>query len=454
MKLETLQLTNFRRFKHLEISFHKNLTVLAARNGQGKTSVLDAATIALGTFVGAFDLGKAKHIEQRDARYKREKNKPESEQQFPVEVKASLLGLKNPVLRKLSGAKNKTTTKDAAELAALGKKMMTQVRNLEPVALPLLAYYGSGRLWNVHKNVTRKSVLSESRTMGYEDCFSSASSFTQVQQWMTKATFAALQQKSMQAYEGYNIADQIEGIQETVNTVLSIEGWSGFHYSVHHEELAMTHEELGVLPVSLLSDGVRAMVSLVADMAWRCAKLNPQMGADAPRETEGIAFIDEVDMHLHPKWQQTVIGSLRAAFPQVQFIVTSHSPQVLSTVNSESIRLIRSEQDPETGEIQSDATIPTMQSRGVASNEVMAELQGIDPIPGVEEAQWLKDYKVLITSSQSSPENESNKQKLKAKILDHFGEQHPEWLECQRLERLQQMKTKLRGKTSAGGSKD
>jgi predicted ATP-binding protein involved in virulence len=454
MKLETLKLANFRRFKSLNISFHPELTVIAARNGQGKTSILDAATIVLGTFVGAFDLGKSKSIEQKDARYQRLAGQSDSEQVFPVRLEATLSGLNRPVIRELNSAKGKSTIKDATELTDHGKYLMTHVRSLEPVALPLLAYYGSGRLWNAHKNMSRKAVLSESRTMGYEDCFSSASSFTQVQQWMTKATFAALQQKDMEVYQGYKIADQIEGIQRTVDTVLSSEGWSGFHYSVQHEELAMTHEELGVLPVSLLSDGVRAMVSMVADMAWRCAKLNPQMGADAPQRTEGLAFIDEVDMHLHPKWQQTVVGSLREAFPKVQFIATTHSPQVLSTVKSESIRLIRSESDRENGDILSEAITPAMQSRGVASNDVMAELQGIDPIPRVDEAQWLKEYKALVTSSQSTPEHENKKQALKAKILSHFGQEHPEWLECQRLERLQQMKSKLTSKPSAGESKD
>jgi predicted ATP-binding protein involved in virulence len=454
MKIETLKVTNFRRFEHLEVSFHPELTVLAARNGQGKTSILDAASIALGTFVGAFDLGTGKHIAQADARYQRLLGHSDSEQVFPVRLEASLKGLNKPVIRELLGAKGRTTIKHASALTGRGKNLMKQVQALEPVPLPLLAYYGSGRLWNAHKNMSRKSVVSESRTLGYEDCLSSASSFTQVQQWMTKATYAVLQQQNMAAYQDYKLADQIKGIQSTVDTVLSSDGWSGFHYSVQHEELAMTHEELGVLPVSMLSDGVRAMVSLVADMAWRCAKLNPQMGADASQKTKGIAFIDEVDMHLHPKWQQTVIGSLRSAFPKVQFIVTTHSPQVLSTVKSESIRLIRSELDRETGKFISQAVIPTMQSRGVASNEVMAELQGIDAIPSVVEAKWLQDYKALITSSQLTPEQSNKKQTLRNDILAHFGGGHPEWLECQRIERLQAMKTKLAGRLSAGKSKD
>lgn len=443
MKLESLTMTNFRRFASLEVTFHPELTVLVARNGQGKTSVLDAATTAIGTFAGAFDQGKAKHIDQRDARYQRSKGRADSEQIFPVRLETHLADLIEPITRELNGPKGRTTIKDAAPLTEYGKLLMDAVRHQQSVELPLLAYYGSGRLWNTHKNMSRKAVLSESRTMGYEDCFSSASSFTQVQQWMTKATFAALQQESMEAYKDYNLPKQIEGIQRTVDSVLQVEGWEGFHYSLQHEELAMTHEELGVLPVSMLSDGVRAMVSLVADMAWRCAKLNPQLGEKAQTETEGVAFIDEVDMHLHPKWQQTVISSLRKAFPKIQIIVTTHSPQVLSTVDAESIRVIQSEFDRDTDETKSEAVTPSTQSRGVASHEVMAELQGIDPVPRVEEAGWLQEYKTLLAKPALTPEQQERMDFLRDKILEHFGEHHSEWQECERLKRLRDMKKKL-----------
>lgn len=446
MRLEALKLTNFRRFNDLTISFHPELTVIAAGNSVGKTAVLDAATIALGTYVGAFDLSKSTGISKKDARYHRPAGRSDSEQVFPVRLEARLSNPNGTVVRELNGAKNRTTVKDAALLTAHGKELMAKVRDLAPLKLPLVAYYGSGRLWSIHKNMTREAVLSESRTMGYEDCLSSASNFTQVQQWMTKATFAALQQRSMRAYGDYKTADQIQGIQRAVDTVLRNEGWSGFHYSVQHEELAMTHEELGLLPVSMLSDGVRAVVSLVADMAWRCAKLNPEMGAEAQQTTEGIAFIDEVDMHLHPKCQQTVISSLRKAFPVVQFVVTTHSPQVLSTVKSESIRLLSNDPDPETSEMVSTAQIPDRQSRGVASSDVMAELQCVNPVPNVEEACWLKEYRALITLDQCTPEENGKKQVLKEKILAHFGESHAEWLECLRLSRMQEMKARIRGK--------
>ena len=58
------------------------------------------------------------------------------------------------------------------------------------------------------------------------------------------------------------------------------------------------------------------------------------------KETEGIVLIDEVDLHLHPTWQQRIIGDLKEIFPKVQFIVTTHAPAVISTVKSEIIILL------------------------------------------------------------------------------------------------------------------
>ncbi len=433
MKLETLQLINFRRFKRLHVSFHPELTVLAARNGDGKTTVLDAATIALGTFVGAFDLGKSKSIEHKDARYQRLQGQSDSEQLFPVRLEARVTALQTPIIRELS-AKGRTTVKDAAGLTTLGKSLMERVRNLEPVALPLLAYYGSGRLWNVHKNMGRKAVLSTSRTMGYEDCFSSASSFTQVQQWMSKATLAVLQQKNMDTYEGYTLADQIEGIQNSLDQVLHDEGWSHFHYSIQHEELAMIHEELGVLPVSMLSDGVRAMVSLVADMAWRCTKLNPQMGAAAQQQTDGIVLIDEVDMHLHPKWQQRVIQSLREAFPRVQLIVTTHSPQVLSTIRRENIRVVQSQVGGYTS-----AEPPIARTYGEPSGDVLHSVMAVDPQPPVAERPDLQRLTELVDQGlYDQPEATALRQRLNTSL----GEQHPQ---LQRLQRSMKRQQVLKG---------
>lgn len=443
MIINKLSLSNFRRFSEFNTRFHPRLTVFVARNGQGKTSVLDAIAIALGTFVGAFDNGKGRSIERSDSRYQRRPESAESEQQYPVRVSSSFTlpdQKQIDVLRELNGPNGKTTIKDAHPITQYGSELMEQVRKLASVTLPVISYYGSGRLWVVHKDMQRKKVLSESRSLGYEDCLSSASNFKQLQQWMGKATLAAMQQRQMEAYQGYTLADQLAGIQHVVDQVLAEEGWHNFHYSLTHEELAMQHDDLGLLPVSLLSDGVRAMVSLVADLAWRCAKLNPQLGKEAPQQTPGIVLIDEVDLHLHPAWQQRVIQSLTKAFPSVQFILTTHSPQVLSTVKSESIRMLINEAD-ESGQTHIVAHTHSRQTQGVASADLLAEIMDTDPVPQLEVAGQLSDYKALI---QQGLADTNQAQQLRNRLVEHFGDDHPVLAECNRLIRLQTLKQKHR----------
>jgi predicted ATP-binding protein involved in virulence len=282
----------------------------------------------------------------------------------------------------------------------------------------------------------RKLVLTASRSMGYEDCFSAASSYKQVQEWMIKATFAVIQEGAMGEDNGSNLKRQLACVQNSINQVLESEGWRNFHYSIPHEELAMTHDQLGPLPVSLLSDGVRAMVSMVADMAWRCAKLNPHFGEDAAQKTEGIVLIDEVDMHLHPGWQQRVIQSLTKTFPNIQFIVTTHSPQVLSTVPKECIRVL----SEHNGEMIAEE--PKAHSYGEPSNDVLEAIMGVDPQPPVAEKQSLDRLTELVDQGDYESEEVQNLFSLLQKKLN---EAHPQLKKIERSIRRQQF---LKGETS------
>ena len=448
MIIQSVNLTNFRRFDNLEIDFHPEMTVIVSRNGQGKTSVLDAITVALGTFVGAFDMGKAQHINKRDARIARMREAQEGEAQYPVVINARFLygpelpTLKLFVTRELSGPKSKTTIRDAHDLTEYGSHLQSMVRRQTLDPLPLVSYYGAGRLWKAHKNMERKQVLSLSRTMGYEDCLSSSSAFVQCQQWMAKATFAHLQEKESGEAEGSvpSMGDRLFAIQEAVNHVLAEAGWTDFRYSIAHEELTMFEPTIGRLPVSQLSDGVRAMVSMVTDIAFRCVRLNGYLGRQAARETQGIVLIDEVDIHLHPAWQQNVLRALREAFPRLQFIVTTHSPQVLTSVDAACIRKIESGVATEDGLKSAQAVKVTEQTKGVASFDVLAEIMGVDPIPDVPEAHWVADYHALI---QQILHMEPKGQQLREKLEAHFGANHPVLRECDRMIRLQSYKARF-----------
>ena len=95
------------------------------------------------------------------------------------------------------------------------------------------------------------------------------------------------------------------------------------------------------IPLSLLSDGYKCTISLIADIAYRMAILNPQLLDKVLTETEGIVLIDEVDLHLHPTWQKRILKDLLDIFPRVQFIVSTHAPEVINSVRSDSVVILK-----------------------------------------------------------------------------------------------------------------
>lgn len=288
----------------------------------------------------------------------------------------------------------------------------------------MVSYYPSSRLWVNHKEASGKAVISGSRTLGYEDCLSSSSSFRQMQRWLKDATGSAQQEKEFKGYEQSNLKPRLEGIQNAVNQAMSEEGWSEFHYSFAHQELVMWHADHGLLPVSLLSDGVRAMISLIADIAFRCARLNGHLQERAPELTKGIVAIDEVDLHLHPAWQQRVISSLRSAFPNIQFIVSTHSPQVLSSVHKENIRTVG-----RNAEGKFVAEIPLVRSYGEISSDVLETIMLVDPYPPIAER---KDLDRLVELVDQGNYQEAEASSLFEQLTASLGTNHPALARLQR----------------------
>jgi predicted ATP-binding protein involved in virulence len=220
----------------------------------------------------------------------------------------------------------------------------------------------------------------------------------------------------------------LQAVNDAVDAVLAPSGWHRLNWDFVNEEIVANHAERGELAVDKLSDGIRNIIGIVADLAHRAVRLNPHLRERACVESPGIVLIDEVDMHLHPAWQQTVIASLTTAFPMIQFIVTTHSPQVLSTVDRESIRILHGD---------GTVTLPRYQTRGVASTYVLANAMGVDPIPDVPEWAKLRQYHGFIEQGAwQGPDAVA----LRTELDAHFGADHPLMLDCDRLIRFQAFK--------------
>jgi predicted ATP-binding protein involved in virulence len=151
-----------------------------------------------------------------------------------------------------------------------------------------------------------------------------------------------------------------------------LEGFDLVRYDARLDDLAARSTKTGVLlAFDQLSDGQKNILGMVADMAYRAATLNPHLGDDVLEKTPGIVLIDEIDQHLHPSWQRRIIRDLRKTFPNVQFIVTTHSPQVLSEVPREEITLLDDFQ----------AYAAAAPTEGRDTNSTLAEVFGVPAHP-------------------------------------------------------------------------
>ncbi|BBN60220.1 AAA family ATPase [Hydrogenovibrio marinus] len=453
MHIDSISLENFRCFKSLSIDFHETLTVLVASNGGGKTTLLDAARISIWPYVKAFDLGsqagKSATIQIDDVRQELKADK-NMETVVPSKIiaKGTLLSESLEWVQYREKTKLGTNTKSdrsAKLITEIGKELEHLVRNEEgptTVDLPVVVYLGTGRLWyqgrytaKVVDKKLNKAVFS--RFWGYRDCLTATSSYKQFEDWYAWVfrSYREVQIERMESGEEYsnfiNEADYISlrntifVIQEAVNKITQkTTGWKDLQYSSRHQQkLVMVHDKYGSLPLDMLSDGIRNIVVLVSDIAFRCIKLNPHLGLDAATKSSGVVLIDEVDMFLHPQWQQRILGGLQEAFPNLQFIVTTHSPQVLSTIPKECIRVLG---ESENGSV---AAEPNAYSYGEPSNDVLQAIMGVDPIPPVAEKEALERLTNLV--DQGRYESDEARQLLNTLTM----KLHPTHPQLQKIER-------------------
>jgi predicted ATP-binding protein involved in virulence len=162
------------------------------------------------------------------------------------------------------------------------------------------------------------------------------------------------------------------------------------------------------LDVSQLSDGERGVLALVLDLARRLSQANPSL-ADPLAEGDAVVLIDEIDLHLHPKWQRQIVRNLTAVFPRCQFIATTHSPQVIGEIEHDRIQIIAN------GQVYS----PT-HSFGVDSSRVLEEIMDADP--------RTQEVNALLSqiSQDVGKQRYENARGLLVQLVGKLGEDDPE----------------------------
>ncbi|RLD56660.1 MAG: AAA family ATPase [Bacteroidetes bacterium] len=339
MRIDKLHIKNFKCFADNDFVFNKQFNALIGDNGKGKTAILDAISVAAGSYFLGIDERDARGIYKNEIR--RENYGTSIELQFPTIIDATGI-IDNKTInwrRSVENAKNSTTRKDAIEIMQFAKSNTKTVRSNKPTVLPLISYYGTGRLWKEGRRANAIFSLS-SRLSGYKYCLEPNSNSKMLLDWFKTMEISTLQKGGFE-----------KGYLDTVKKAVSgcIEGWDGVFYDIREDDL-MGFKGKGkkdFLPFKLLSDGQRNVIGLIADIAIRCVTLNPHLKEEATRLTNGIVLIDELDLHLHPNWQKRIVEDLKRTFPKIQFFVTTHSPFIVQSLKNDELINLDAEHDME-----------------------------------------------------------------------------------------------------------
>ena len=327
MQINQLALTNFRCFEQTSFRLAPHFNLIVGNNATGKTAILDALAIAAAVVIAdrKDDYEKLRSIkpeEVRRASFFHNQNLT-LEPQFPCLVECDgVFGGKSVSWKCRANSDGKSMWLEHALFDHIDK-VHQEVRNGSHIALPIVAYYGTERLrtQTSGRKTSGSYSGSQSRFEGYRDCLNPASNVRSLLEWFRDQEFASLQREET--------LPTLEACRKAIATC--IPDSKSVYFDATLKQLVV---QIGdqILPMSYLSDGYRNMLAMVADIAIRCATLNPQFGIDSATKTEGIVLIDELDLHLHPRWQRQVIPDLMEAFPNIQFVATTHSPFAIQSL--------------------------------------------------------------------------------------------------------------------------
>ncbi|WP_339718784.1 retron Ec78 anti-phage system effector ATPase PtuA [Marinomonas primoryensis] len=476
LRLKSLQLFDFRRFHDLKITFESKMTVIIGDNGAGKTSFADALSKVFSWFNNNLEKDdvNGKPVTITDINVNATDYAElicdfqlDKANTFKVSLSRNILGY----------AGSKSSEVDA--IKQFGSIYRKSAKN-KSIIVPLLAFYSVGRSdFKLTQTITEKvsgdggsnrfSALKNAlEGSGKLDDFSNlyielvnlAEGENTKEVKELRGQISTLQNTINEVYEGrplpendpfsaklYSKKEELAGLLKSISS-----GKYQRHLSFVNEAIETLVPDVKNLEVdrssgkprllvenfgnkvniAQLSQGQKMLVALTGDLARRLVTLNPD--SDIPLHGHGIVVIDEIELHLHPKWQQEILIGLQATFPNLQFIVTTHSPQILSTVDNKCIRQICLD----------DFGLPTIntpsfQTKGVTSADILARIMGTNSVPEkLEEATWLTEFSRYVKEGDIA-----SRDNVFEKIKQHFGKKHPIIADCESQIRIAEMNARL-----------
>ena len=331
MKIQSVELRDFRGFTDLTLPIHDDLTVIVGENGVGKTSLLDAVSYLLHGlshwWLQADDLGFSRPPNKRidvtsgKADYRIRAT-------VSVEYASTAPEERNGSLSLTSNRKEN------------GRALGVLRQESSPEKHPLFVYYRQNRGFEPRLESDRYDSMSEA-DMRAESLSDNLSAIKNLSDWWDRrdAQEARIHRDQQSGYRD----PQLESIRRLID---DMEEFDGIRFDGTGEQpgLYVTKPGRKDIHIDQLSSGERVYLILLADLARRLQLIQPDKSLN---EIPGIVLIDEIELNLHPRWQRRIIPTLTETFKSCQFIVTTHSPQVLGEVRAENIKILSKNGDRE-----------------------------------------------------------------------------------------------------------
>ncbi|MGO1247838.1 MAG: AAA family ATPase [Oceanisphaera sp.] len=417
MEIKQLRISQLGRFESLAVplaptaDMPSNVTVLIGNNGAGKTSILKSLATTLSWFVARMRSEKGSGSPIPEEVIFNEAVSAAIDIQVLGDFEQTSDANNGEPLYEWTLAKTRTGKKaqytsqlqDASRLAEHYRALLTSDNQ---ASLPLIAFYPVERVvLDIPLKIKEKHSFLQ--LDGYDNALNQGVDFRRFFEWFREredsenesGISAEMLEKLLKTVgKDSELWDELQQLSASsrdrqltaVRTAISnfMPGFSNLQVR-RKPRLFMSIDKDGeTLNVLQLSQGEKSLMALVGDIARRLAMMNPAMAN--PLAGDGIVLIDEVDMHLHPTWQRSIIARLTSTFPNCQFVLTTHSPLVIS--DSKDV-LVYSLDNAELSQVPSQY--------GQDANSVLLEVMGAH-IRNIDIGKKLNDLLDLIQDKQLS----------------------------------------------------